>query len=76
MAKKSIGLDTPPERPTHQGGNKLDAQRIENELVPTSHKLPAELVKYLRILSIQTGREQRDLLAEALELLREKYGAS
>lgn len=74
MAKKGTGLDQPPERPAPQVGNKLDAQRASTELVQASHRLPRDLVTYIRMLSIQTGREQRDLIAEALTDLKKKHG--
>ena len=55
-------------------GNKLDAQRTDDELVAISHKVPRRDANYVRMLAIQTGREQRDLLAEGIALLRKKHG--
>lgn len=44
------------------------------QLVAISHQVPAGLKRYLQILAIEQNRQQRDLLAEALELLKWRYG--
>lgn len=76
MAKRTTGLDEPPKRPARGTSTNMDGPRIQDdtELVPMSHKLPRGQVKYLRMLAIHTGKDQRDLLSEAVAMLQKKYG--
>lgn len=75
MAKRNtIGLDQAPTRERRQSDNKLDTSRDESELVPISHKVPRHRKMYLKRLAISKSMQERDLLAEALQLLEDKYG--
>ena len=63
----------PPTKRSPRGGGKFDQVR-EGEMVQFNKRVPQAVADVFELLAIKTRRRVPALLAEAAELLQEKYG--
>ena len=78
----AAGTASPPEPvppPAHQGRPNIPPQRQAQTRIgtrPVGGHFKAEVAQTLRVLAAEQDREHQELLAEALNMLFERYGKS
>lgn len=66
----------PPPRRKAEGRVEKFTPPADGERVQFNTRIRSDRAIYVRILAAKTGRKPSDLVAEAIDLLEEKYGAA